>query len=338
MQFAAGLLLQRGGHERRIGAAGVRLLLHGGHRHLLALQRVCQCLGALLVHHNHIGGQLTAVVEVTALRHTLAINGGQTRAERGGVIRIRLRGGITAELGGQIPIIRGDERHALTFPLDYDTGGHRLDTTSRQARHDLLPQHRGNLITVKTVEDTAGFLRIHQVHIQLTGVLHRGEDRRLGDLVEHHAAHRHLGLEHLEQMPGDGLTLTVGVCGQQKLIAFLELGLEVCDLLLLIWADHIQRGETVLGVHTEACPGFLLVLRWDICGTTWKITDVTDRGFNDVVVTQVRLDLACLGRRLHDDQTLLPRSLLFCHGAASLSLTPMTPDGFRGHCFYVVVH
>ena len=42
------------------------------------------------------------------------------------------------------------------------------------------------------------------------------------DLVEHHAAHRHLRLEHLEQVPGDALALAVFVGGEEKLVGVLE--------------------------------------------------------------------------------------------------------------------
>ena len=39
-----------------------------------------------------------------------------------------------------------------------------------------------------------------------------------GDLVEGDALDGHLGLEHLQQVPGDGLALAVLVRGQQQLV------------------------------------------------------------------------------------------------------------------------
>ena len=40
---------------------------------------------------------------------------------------------------------------------------------------------------------------------------------RRGDLVEDHPLHRHLGGEHLEQVPGDRLALAVFVSGEIEL-------------------------------------------------------------------------------------------------------------------------
>lgn len=40
-------------------------------------------------------------------------------------------------------------------------------------------------------------------------VLSLAFDGLAGDLVEHHAMNGNLGLQHLEQVPGDGLTLAV---------------------------------------------------------------------------------------------------------------------------------
>ena len=45
-------------------------------------------------------------------------------------------------------------------------------------------------------------------------MLRRFQDRRLRDLMEHHAAHRHLRFQNLQKVPCNSLTLAVGVCGQ----------------------------------------------------------------------------------------------------------------------------
>src|SRR5699024_2976190 len=55
-------------------------------------------------------------------------------------------------------------------------------------------------------------------------------------------------------------------------------------------------------------------------GTAGQVADVADGGFHDVIVAQVRLDLARLGRRLDDDESL--GALVFCH--------LVLPCNFRG--------
>ena len=52
-------------------------------------------------------------------------------------------------------------------------------------------------------------------------------DRVLGDLVEHHPLDRDLGLEHLEQVPGDRLALAVLVGREVELVGVLEQLLEL---------------------------------------------------------------------------------------------------------------
>ena len=188
VQAAAGLLLQRRRHERGGGFARVRLVLDAGHGHGGALQSAGQLLCFCLLDDDYLVTlELTLIVEVTARGHALAVQRTQACVEvRGGLQRCR-----------EIPVLRGDERHALTLALHNDAGSHRLHAASRQARHDLLPQHRGDLVAVEAVQDAAGLLGIDEVLIELTGVFRGLQDGGLGDLVEDHAAHRHLGLEHL---------------------------------------------------------------------------------------------------------------------------------------------
>ena len=96
-------------------------------------------------------------------------------------------------------------------------------------------------------------------------------------------------------MPRNGLTLAVGVCCEVELIALLQLGFKVSDLLLLVLADDVQRGEVILWVNTEARPGFLLILGGDVGGAAGKVPDVADGGLNNVLIAEVRLNLLRLG-------------------------------------------
>ena len=227
MQAAAGVLLQRRGHKRRERLAGIRLLLDGSDGHLRALQPAGKLFGLLLAHYDDVaavprGLQLAVVAEVTSDGHALAVQAGQAGLKGARVLGARV--GVSGiELGEQIPVLGALKRHALPLALDDDAGGHRLHAAGGQPRHDLLPQHRGHLVAVEAVEDAAGLLGIDKIGVELAGVFRRLEDGGLGDLVKDHAAHRHLRLEHLQQVPRDGLAFAVGVCGEVELIALLQL-------------------------------------------------------------------------------------------------------------------
>ena len=67
--------------------------------------------------------------------------------------------------------------------------------------------------------------------VDLARVVDRGEDRRLGDLVEDHPVHRDaLRLQLVEQVPGDRLALAVLVGGEVELVGVLEQALELGDV------------------------------------------------------------------------------------------------------------
>jgi len=72
--------------------------------------------------------------------------------------------------------------------------------------------------------------------------------------VEDHPAGGDLGLELLEQVPGDGLALAVLVCREVELVGVLEERLELGDLLLLVGRDDVEGLEVVIDVDAEAGP------------------------------------------------------------------------------------
>ena len=91
-----------------------------------------------------------------------------------------------------------------------------------------------------------------------------------GDLVEHHAADGDLGLEHLEEVPRDGLALAVLVRREQELVRVLELALELGDLLLLVRVDDVVRLEAVVDVDGELAEAALLLLRRELAGASGR--------------------------------------------------------------------
>ena len=259
-QLATRLLLQRRGHERCIGAAGVGLLLHRRHRQLRPAQTGGQALGAGLVEHEHLIGLADRAqrVEVAAGGHPATVDGVEFRGERR---RLGLRiGDAGVQLGADVPVPGAAERHALPLALDDDAGRHRLHPAGRQLRGHLLPQHRADLIAVEPVQDAAGLLCVDQIGVQVARVLGGRPDGRLGDLVEHHPLDRDARFQGLEQVPGDGLAFAVTVRGQIELVDVLELVLEVGDGALLVRADDVERLEVVVDVHTQSRPRLGLVL------------------------------------------------------------------------------
>ena len=75
--------------------------------------------------------------------------------------------------------------------------------------------------------------------------------------MEDHSTHGDLGLEHLEQVPGDRLTLTVLVCRQEKLVGVGQLSLEVGDAAPLVGMYDVIGREVVVDVDGVLRPGLL---------------------------------------------------------------------------------
>jgi hypothetical protein len=71
---------------------------------------------------------------------------------------------------------------------------------------------------------------------------------------------RHLGLELLQQVPGDGLALAVFIGGEQEFVGVLEQALELGDLLPLVAVHDVQGLEVVVHVDAERAHGSPLYL------------------------------------------------------------------------------
>ena len=291
-KFASGFLLERRRHERRVRLARVRLVLGGGNREVDALQRFRETTRVRLVEHGDRAAlELSVSSEIATGGDTRTVDGDQARTE---TTRAGLCTGV--ERRGNIPVRRRLERHPLAFTLDDDASGHRLDAAGRELRHDLLPENRADLVTVETVEDAAGFLSIDEVGVEFAGVFGGSTDCRLGDLVEDHSTNRNLGLESLEEMPGDCLALAVGVSCEEELVGVLQQRLEFGDLALLFRAHDIERLEVVIDVDAETGPRLALVLGRNVRCAAREVANVTDRCLYDVVLTEVGSDFARLGR------------------------------------------
>ena len=84
------------------------------------------------------------------------------------------------------PVLLGNKRTDLVFPVYHQAHSYRLYTSGRQTTAHLFPQKRAELITYQTIQDTACLLGIHQIQVDLVGMAHTSLDTAPGDLVELH--------------------------------------------------------------------------------------------------------------------------------------------------------
>ena len=306
-QLAGGLLLEGGGGEGRGRTALVGLVLHAGDARLTPADGLGDSGGPHLVEVDGGGldggrAQLAVVIEVTAGGHAPPVEGDEAGGE-GGVLTGGdvHRGQDGGEVGLHPPVGGRAEGHALTLTLDDEAGGHRLHAPGGQTGTDLAPQDRADLVAHEAVQDAAGLLGIDEVDVQVASVAQGPGDGLAGDLGEDHAAHRHLGLENLLKMPGDGLALAVVVGGQVELVGVLEGLLELGDRLLLVRVDHVVGREVVLDVNRELPIGTLLHGGGQLGGLR-EVPDVPHGGFDVELRTEVAGDGAHLVRGLHDDE------------------------------------
>ena len=113
--------------------------------------------------------------------------------------------------------------------------------------------------------------------IEFAGIVECGENRLLGDLVEHHSLYWNPRVQYFEKMPRDRFTFAVFIGCEIELVAFLKQGLELLNLVLLIRGHDIERLEVVLDVDPHAGPLLGLVRSGNVGCITGQIPDVTDR-------------------------------------------------------------
>jgi hypothetical protein len=260
-QLARRFLLQRRGRERCCGAPTVRLRGDLGDLELHAgvLQRGGEGLGGRSVEGDgfHCGLERAGIVEVATGGDALTVESNEFRVESLVVFRSGCR-----QAREQVPIAGGDEREALLLPVDDEAGSGALHAAGGQAGPDLAPQHRRDFIAINAVE--------------VAGVVRGGEDRVFGDLVEHHALDRNLGLQHLQQVPGDGLALAVLISCEQELVRVLQRPLELADGFLLGVGDDVVRFKTVVDIDRESTERTLFELGRQVFRLD-QIANVTDR-------------------------------------------------------------
>ena len=180
--------------------------------------------------------------------------------------------GMVREGGLERPVLDRDECRDLTLAVDDETERDGLHPAGGQAVADLLPEQRGHRVAHEPVDDAARLLRVHQILVDLAGMLEGLVDRRGGDLVEGHAAELGLrDLDDIREMPGDRLAFAVEVGGEPDMVRPLRLAPEGSGVLLRVIGDDVLRRER-LEVHAH--------LRFR------QIPDVPERGLDLVGRTE----------------------------------------------------
>ena len=300
-QLAVGLLLQGAGGERRHGLSHRGLLLYGGHLPGIGLHLDLELAGLGLAQQPHLAAGLKgagALIEVGASGDPLPFQ----MAELGLKASFAL-----LQPGLEVPVAAAAESPAGPLALHEQAHCHRLNPAGAQPPRHLFPQQRRKGVTHQPIEDAPGFLGMHQLHIEVAGVLESPADGLFGDLVKHHALHRHLGAEQLQQVPADRFPLPVFVSCQQQLVGALEGILELLDHLFLVLRHHVEGLEVGGGVDAEIGPLLTLVSRRNLTGVIGQVADVPHRGFHLEVLGKEAADGAGLRRTFNNDQGVTHR-------------------------------
>ena len=314
-----GLLVAAGG-EGRSGAPLALALLDRLHGEVGAAEGGEELVGGGLV------GNVALLVELLD-----AGEAGELRAELLAVLR---------DAGVDGPVLLRGEGLDLALALNDETEGDALDPSGAGAAGDLALHEPAEGIADQAVEHAAGLLRLDELAVELAGVLEGGLDGGLRDLVEDDALGLLGGdLGRLEDVPGDGLALAVGVGGEEDALGLARGGLDLLDDIALV-LEHLVGGLEGAALHIDAI------------AVVGQVANVADGGDDAVLVAEDALDGAGLGGGLDDDQVLaaagartlrdarcgdaLRGLLAACRGGGGGSFrhrsssTPDAPDGVLG--------
>ena len=194
-----------------------------------------------LVEGDGVADEIAGRVEVLAGGDTSPVDGHERRTER----RRRCRRQL------DVPVAGGDEGDPFALTLDDEAHRRALHPPGRQPAVDPSPQHRGHLVAVQAVEDSAGLGGIDEAVVDAARVVHGVVDRRRRDLVEDHPLDRHLRLEVLEEVPADRFALAVLVRRQVQLAGVLQRGPQLLDDLGTALGQLVGRLEPVVDVDGQ---------------------------------------------------------------------------------------
>ena len=168
------LLPQRRGPERRVRRAPVGLsLLDRPHCEVRGRQAVGEAPGGL--RRPGAGCQRSSALPVGAKSRPCATRRPSTdtrvagKEDTSGLTACWAAGSSRTEPPDPSTGPRG-MCDALPFPVHHQPDGHRLHPARRQLRHDLLPQHRRDLVSVQPVEHPAGLVSLDQAIVHFPRV------------------------------------------------------------------------------------------------------------------------------------------------------------------------
>ncbi len=166
------------------------------------------------------------------------------------------QGGLPAlhgEDAPEDPVLLGPEGLNGLLPLHHEPQGHALHPAGREGPlAELQGEEGGEVVPEEAVQDAPGLLGVHQVLVNGPRGLHRLADHPGGDLVELHPEGL-LGVPPQEagHVPADGLSLPVGVGGDEQALA-LRRPLQLLHHGLLVLLHLVGGGEVPLHVHPQA--------------------------------------------------------------------------------------
>ncbi len=278
-QLARGLLLQGRGDEGRRRVAPHLAAVDRGHREGAAFDLALGLLGALL-------GVEVELVELAAVQ-----------VGEAGLQRLLLGG---AEQDVDRPVFAALEDLDLGLALADQAQRHGLHAAGRAAARQLAPQHGREGEAHEIVERAARHVGVDQGLVELARMGDGVEHRLLGDGVEGDAldvdpVQRLLGLEHVPDMPGNGLALAIRVGGEIELAA---LGHRLGDGV-----------EPLLGLRVDQPVHGEILVRADRAVLGRQVADMTIGGQHGETGAEIFPNGLSLGRGL-DDQYVHRRYML----------------------------
>ena len=199
------------------------------------------------------------------------------------------------------PVFLGHKGADLPLPVHHHTGDHTLDAAGRKAGAHLAPQEGAQLIAHDAVQDAASLLGIHQIHVDVPGMLDGLGNGGLGDLVKGHALGlAGIQLQQLLQMPGNGFALPVRVGCQIDELSLVGGILQIVDDLALAVDGQIGGLEVIFHIHAQLLFG--------------QVAQMSHGGLYLIARPQIFGNGLGLGRGLHDEQ--------FCHVFPPFTIKP----------------
>ncbi len=209
------------------------------------------------------------------------------------------RGEFLAQMGlaGRLdrPVLARAKPLDLDLAVDHQAQGNRLHPARRPCTGQLAPQHRRQGKAEQIVQRATRQIGIDQGPVDVARIGHRGLHRVLGDGVECDPLHRLLSqralvllAQHLQHVPADGLTLAVGVGGQDQAVLGLQLVGDGTHLAPTALVECPRHGKVLVGQDRA------VLFR--------QVADMAIAGQHPIALAQIFLDLLGLGGRFDDDE------------------------------------